>query len=49
MMRAFLRSLKINARRGERKLIVFMPGISGAYAGEQKLWIQQANAVLVLV
>jgi len=31
MMRAFLRSLKINARRGERKLIVFIAGIRRIY------------------
>src|SRR5689334_1483711 len=31
MMRAFLRSLKINARRGERKLIVFIAAIRRIY------------------
>jgi hypothetical protein len=49
MIRTFLRSLKINARQDERKLIVFMTGITSIYGGrgdeEWKIRIVERGAI----
>jgi hypothetical protein len=37
MVRRVLRSVKINAGLGERKLIVFIEGIRGVYGGRRAL------------